>query len=78
MKHNLECGNNCVVCGDMLSMEWKSIMNESEFTQSWCKTCILKYGHSYPITDLKIDAIQEVNRLERIKKINYADTIGNK
>jgi hypothetical protein len=70
MKHNLECGNNCVKCGDMLSIEWKSILNEffNEFTQSWCKTCILKYGHSYPTTDLKIDAIQEINRLERINK----------
>ena len=64
MKHDLKCADNCVVCGQELTIEWKSEMNESEFTQSWCKTCILKHSHSYPTTDLKIDAIHEINRLE--------------
>jgi hypothetical protein len=41
MKHNLKSANNCVVCSQELATEWKSIMNESEFTQTWCKTCIL-------------------------------------
>jgi hypothetical protein len=68
MKHDLKCADNCVVCAQELTIEWKSSMYESEFTQSWCKTCILKHGHSYPITDLKIDSIHEVNRLERLIK----------
>jgi hypothetical protein len=75
MKHDLKCADNCVVCSQELTTEWKSIMNESEFTQTWCKICILKHGHSYPITNYKIDSIQEVNRLERIIKYKlYNDT----
>ena len=68
MKHDLKCGDNCVVCGQEITIEWKSEMKESQFTLSWCKTCILKYVHLYPINDLKIDAIHEINRLERNTK----------
>jgi len=65
MKHNIKPSDNCVVCNQELTSDWKSIFDVSEFTQSWCKTCILKYSHSYPITEFKIDAIHEINRLER-------------
>jgi hypothetical protein len=65
MKHNLKSIDNCVVCGDKISEEWKEKINKSEFIQSWCQICILKYGHSYPITDFKINAIHELNRLNR-------------
>jgi hypothetical protein len=66
MKHNLECDKNCIVCNDKLSMNWRRIMVESEFIQSWCKTCILKYGHSFPMNNLKLDSIHQINKLERI------------
>ena len=65
MKHDLKCGDNCVVCGQELTIDWKSQMYESEFTQSWCLICLLKYGESYPTTKHKIDTIQEINKLQR-------------
>ena len=69
MKYNLECAKNCVKCNHKLSLNWRKIMNmiESEFTQSWCKTCILKYGHSFPMNNLKLDSLHQINKLERIK-----------
>ena len=67
MKHNIKSVNNCIVCGDEFSNDWKDLLDKSEFTQSWCKVCILKNGHSHPTTREKIESIQELNRLERLK-----------
>jgi hypothetical protein len=73
MKHNLEVSNNCVVCGNELSKEHKkNLKNSDEFCQSWCLTCTLKHAHSHPTTDLKINAIQEINKLERQNKYSKA------
>ena len=69
MKHNLEVSNNCVICGNELSEEDKKILKGSdEFCQSWCLTCMLKHAHSHPTNDLKINAIHEINTLERRNK----------
>lgn len=66
MKFNLNPSDNCVKCGNKLSSEYKrTIKKYSEFSQSWCLLCLLKYGESYPTTKDKIETIQEVNKLQR-------------
>ena len=65
MKYKLEPSNNCVKCSNKLSISYKNAIKYSEFTQTWCLLCLLKYGESYPTTKHKIDTIQEVNKLQR-------------
>jgi len=69
MKFNLKPSSNCVKCGNKLSYEYKRALKDSDFSQSWCLLCLLKYGESYPITRHKIETIQEVNKLQR--KYNF-------
>jgi hypothetical protein len=65
MKFNLKPSTNCVKCGNKLSLEYKRALTDSEFSQSWCLLCLLKYGESYPTTRDKIETIQQVNNLQR-------------
>lgn len=65
MKFNLKPSNNCCKCGNKLPSEYKKAIKDSEFTQSWCLLCLLKYGESYPTTRDKIQTIQEVSKLQR-------------
>ena len=67
MKFNLNPSDNCVKCGNKLSLEYKRALTDSEFSQSRCLLCLLKYGESYPTTKDKIETIQEVNKLQRKK-----------
>lgn len=65
MKFNLKPSNNCAKCGNELSFKYKRAIQDSEFSQSWCLLCFIKYGESYPTTKSKIETIQEVNKLQR-------------
>ena len=65
MKYNLNPSDNCHNCWSELSIEYKIALKDSEFSQSWCLLCLLKYGESYPTTKHKIDTIQEINKLQR-------------
>lgn len=65
MKYGIKPSKNCVKCGCELSKEYIRSISKTEFNQTWCLLCILKYGESYPTTRHKIEAIQEVNKMQR-------------
>lgn len=69
MKYNLHPSKDCIICGNKLSLKYQEAIKDSEFTQSWCLLCLLKYGESYPTTKHKIQTIQEVNKLQRKYKV---------
>jgi hypothetical protein len=72
MKYQLQCSDNCLVCDKIISDDWKKNLNmeECEFTQTWCKLCILKYSFSYPKNADKLQAMLQIDKLERINKKN--------
>lgn len=68
MKYELKPSKYCVVCTYELTNKDIYILKESEFSQSWCQTCLAKHIESYPLNDLKKDASYELNRVLRLFK----------
>ena len=65
MRNPLKPSKDCVVCFKKLNKRDLIILKESNFSQSWCEICLLKYIESYPITNGKKDAYYEIERINR-------------